>query len=555
MNKVNKLSKKAIIIYLVSALALGGIVGTISYKKYTDSFVKVASMADISAMFSGYDMGLSLRGKLKAGSTQDVHYKKDLTIKEVKVEKGDTVKVGDVLIEYDTASLQLKVEEQKKEIAVSSNDLKIAENNLEVLKNLKPADNAQETESEKAEYEQRITKQTTPLAGNGAEDSPFIFNVSADCVVTKEYMQYLAGDKSTAQSTNTNSKFAMFHVYNETGDLLYSWLVDGAKITDKDINDWHCNKGVVVSGENDVQVEQGENIFAKLVTHSVSNQNTETNENTNNPISDGTTKESYGIEESTVSSNDDYVYTQDEIQKMISEQEEQISDKKLAKDKAEFELKKAEQTLKEGNETASIFGTVTFVAKSKEEAESKGAYIKIVNDSVTTVIAPVNEKDLPSIEIGMEATINTDFGNEGIKGKITNISTEVSKNTSDDRYNMYDDASSYYDISIEMEKNLTADDDSSLMVTINTNAESNTFTVESAFVRYDENGKSYVMVANEHNVLEKRYVEVGKVDVYSVEIVSGLSMTDRIAVPYGKATEGAPTVNVSYSELASGRFF
>ena len=74
--------------------------------------------------------------------------------------------------------------------------------------------------------------------------------------------------------------------------------------------------------------------------------------------------------------------------------------------------------------------------------------------------------------------------------------------------------------------------------------------VVKAYVR-EENGRSYVLKADENNRLVKQYVETGKT-LYgqAVEIKSGLSMEDRIAFPYGKAAkEGVKVKESSDSEV------
>ncbi len=68
---------------------------------------------------------------------------------------------------------------------------------------------------------------------------------------------------------------------------------------------------------------------------------------------------------------------------------------------------------------------------------------------------------------------------------------------------------------------------------------SDTICIEKAYVREEDNRK-YVLKADKNNLLVKQYVKTGRT-IYgsSVEILSGLSMEDRIAFPYGKnAKEG-----------------
>lgn len=66
----------------------------------------------------------------------------------------------------------------------------------------------------------------------------------------------------------------------------------------------------------------------------------------------------------------------------------------------------------------------------------------------------------------------------------------------------------------------------------------NSIYLDKAYIR-DEDGKKYVMKADENNRLVKQYVKTGKTLWQSVEILSGLTAEDRITFPYGKtAKEG-----------------
>lgn len=559
MSKKRKLKKRMIIISLVAVVAVGGIVGIIAKKKYSDSFVKVVPVYEINQMHGSDSLGnLMLYGNLKEGSVQSVTVKQDLEIKDVKVKEGDTVKKGDVLVEYNVDSLKLSVAQCQTNIGVLSNSIKIAENELTTLKGLIPAENAPEQTpstgaSVAVECENNITEKTVPLAGDGSENSPFIFNATTDCVVSKQYMQFLAGDKVEADTNansntqRTNSKYAIFHIYNNNGVMLYSWLVDGSKLTESDIKDWNCNNGVTVSDDGNIQIEQGVNLFAKLVAYSDLEQSFE--------MSDSDTSSDAYVNENnqgdTISSDDNYVYTKAQIQEMINQKNEELSALNYSMRQAEIDLKQAEKTLEVGNETASISGKVTYVANSQKDAEEKGAYITIVNDSATSVVSTVSENDLEYLEVGAKAEVADETYENTVMGTVTYISNEVSKNMVVDE----NDTAIYYDVTIELDDKLDIEKNETVSINIDTNISEDAFFLDSIFVR-NEKGKHYVMVANENNVLEKRYVEVGQ-DYYSValQILGGITEDDRIALPYGKAVEGAPTKDASFEEIQSGFLF
>ena len=75
--------------------------------------------------------------------------------------------------------------------------------------------------------------------------------------------------------------------------------------------------------------------------------------------------------------------------------------------------------------------------------------------------------------------------------------------------------------------------DTDILISVMEKDEQNVMCIDILFVRA-EGAKHYVMAANKDNIIEKRYVKVGRTMYSSVEIISGLSEDDRIANAYGK---------------------
>lgn len=604
--KKRKFKKRKIIIPLICIIVVGAITFALAYKKYSDSFIKVIPVSEAVGMFNHDGVGkILIKGSLKKGSVQNVNVNNELNIGEVKVEKGDTVKKGDVLIAYDTDLLQLNVDAQQTQIDILTNQIKIAENELVTLKGLIPAENApveeppveeipteaptnvtvEEDEPVVFEYEKQITEKTTPLSGDGSKSSPFVFNVGEDTVVTKQYMQYLAGNNTAntttsatesatkategaTQATKDDSRYAIFHMYSTDGTLLYSWLVDGTKITDGDIANWQCSNGVVISEDGSIQVAQGTNLFATLVTYNQSNSDL---------YDEGSLEDLYSeylsgnveipaeyedVQNGLIADSEDavvnqnYMYTQAELQSMISAKEDEIDDLEFSKRQAEIDLNNAQKDLENGGEVANIDGTVAFVAQSNEQAIKEGAYVTVVNDSITTVVGSVSENDLPNVSVGMKVTASNDITSEEFEGEIIQIAEEASVGQGGyDEYGLYDDTVSYYDVTVELSKKVDIKEDESVTIIADTNEATESVWLDNAFVRI-ENGKTYVMVATDDNVIEKRYVETGQSYFgLSTEITSGLSLEDRIALPYGKTQEGKPVVDATFEELYMGFLF
>lgn len=599
MNKKKKFKKRIIIIPLISIAVVGLAVAGIMAKRHNDSVVKVIPVYEATGMFSQDYVGkLVVYGNLKKGYVQNLAVDNELSIKNINVEKGDTVNKGDVLITYDTEALQLNVDRIETQIDILSNEIKIAENELTRIKGLIPAENKpaetplpapmpvptptqpNEIEPEVFEYEKQITEKTVPVSGDGSKETPFMFDVGQDTVVKKEYMQYLAGKKTVETPTNApatepteaptevateestqavekNSKYAIFNVYSEDGMLMYSWLVDGTKITDSDIANWTCSNGVTISEDGSIQVNQGENLFATLVTYNQNNIDVNDEESFEDLYSDYFSSFIGSATDENAVISENYMYTKSELQTMISDQENHIDSLKFDKRQAEIDLSSAQRTLENGDEVAEISGKVTFVASSYEESIKEGGYITIVNDTATTIVCALSENDLPFVAVGTSVLASKDISGAECAGEIIHISNEAISSEADfEMYDVYDDTVSYYEVTIELDEVMDIKENEGVLVSIDTNGEGESLWLENAFVRYDEYGKSYVMVANDNNVIEKRYVEIGQ-SFYgmSQEVTSGLKGDDRIALPYGKTKEGMPTVDVTYDDLSSGFLF
>ena len=105
---------------------------------------------------------------------------------------------------------------------------------------------------------------------------------------------------------------------------------------------------------------------------------------------------------------------------------------------------------------------------------------------------------------------------------------------------------SYYPFTAVVEKDadLSSGEGVSISVDGLSGDSGNSIYLEQMFIREDGN-RSYVYKKGKHGRLEKQYVEVGKNMYGSIEIVSGLTMEDEIAFPYGRnVKEGAKTKTV-----------
>lgn len=598
-----KFKKKFIVIPLICAIVIGGVAYAINMKKQADSIVQVVPVSEM--MSDVYFSEISSCGKVTKGSMQSVRAVKDSEIKVSKynVKKGDTVKKGDVLLEYDTESLQMELETQKTQLSVAENNIKIQENNIKNLKGLQPSENAtQPTEPEtqpetepleepttpiepleNIEYLKRVDIDTQPLDGDGSEENPYIFFVSADSVVSSRYMKFLS------KGDNGNPIYAIFNVCTDDEGLVYSWLVNGLEITKEYIKDWQPVNGVSRAEDGSIRVKQGENPFATLITYSPN-----TTQDDREYIENQDIYEMLGddleIDDELVSSylednnalgqtqnaivddvddtakptieGADYFYSREELKELIADAENQLEELKFSKRQLEIEIKRTENSLKTGKEIATIDGVVTFSANSNEQAVKKGYHIVISNESTTSIMCTLSSEDLKSVFVGTKVSVSYFDGSagannagankmdsatcEGEVSEISDVPTVGTNESYDSRF--VDDTSENYEVKIVLDKSIQIDNSEEIFVSFDVGeAQKNGVWIPYGLIR-SENKKHYVFVANDKNVLEKRYIEKG-VTYWGqdVEILSGLSKDDKIAFPYGNAKEGMDTLEVDYS--------
>ena len=98
----------------VCVCVIGG--GTLFAMKKSEKAVKVAPVASMSNGGWYSESDIYDYAKVQAGASQDIYHDDTLTIKEIYVKAGDTVKIGDRLVAYDTTLAGLEREMKQMEI-------------------------------------------------------------------------------------------------------------------------------------------------------------------------------------------------------------------------------------------------------------------------------------------------------------------------------------------------------------------------------------------------------------------------------------------------------
>lgn len=232
-------------------------------------------------------------------------------------------------------------------------------------------------------------------------------------------------------------------------------------------------------------------------------------------------------------------YTQEELDKAIPEKENQLRVLDISKRKLLLELDSLQKTASDGMVYAKVDGYIKTAGDPDEiNEDDNSAFLVVTGTDGLYVSGSISELLLDDVAVGTIVTANSWESGMTFEAKITEISDYPVNNNS---YGSGNPNVSYYAYTAFIEDSSALKNGEYVDLSISTNqSAADAMFIEKAYVR-QEDGKSYVMIADENNRLKKQYVVTGRT-IYgsSVEIKSGLSQEDRIAFPYGKnAVEGA----------------
>ena len=242
-----------------------------------------------------------------------------------------------------------------------------------------------------------------------------------------------------------------------------------------------------------------------------------------------------------------YGRSKEEIEKDIKNHEKEIKTLEVEKKKSSLHLGQLEKEIKDGVIYAKFDGVVKKVG-SVDNPLSDGSDFLVINDNEGIhVEGYLSEIQIRKVKKGQKVEV-TSYENEEeeYEAKIDNIDpTPISGN--EEIYLQGNQNVSKYKFTafIKDSKNLKEGDGLSLTIKSDEDNKGEKLFIDQSYVRMDE-GTPYVYISYKGR-LKKQYVKTGKiVDGTSIEIISGLKASDRIAFPYGKnISEGVKTRNTN----------
>lgn len=553
--------KKVIAVILGIVVAFGAVAGGIfAYKSYQEENL-VAEVQPVSYINWGYwgDSETSY-GMVTNDSSQEIYLDSARNIKQVYVAEGDEVSVGDRLLAYDTAEITIELERKRLELSTIENNIAIANNKLENLRNAKVVDKTPpsiDTSQLEHYQEQDAVNQSRPMQDEA--DSRIYNYLTADAVPSNARIEMSeTGEQSVAYPAGTVDDPYIFYC-NESvyayGSFYNSIRPNEDGIAGKYVVFYICEKDA--EGKLVLDVATGEPMLSTTVTPNMTSL-----DGNSIPADYDEGRMWYifgGNEYIPTSLADEYMqdfmdhamdwvepegYTKEELVQAVNETEEQLKSLDIQRRQLLLQLESMQKTASDGIIYAEVDGVVKTVGDPDEFQQDGTAFLVVMGDEGLYVSGTISELLLGDVTVGTVVTANSWESGMTFDATITEISDyPVSGNS----WGEGNPNVSYYAYTAYIEDSSALRNGEYVDLSISTNqSETGGLFIEKAYVR-EEDGKSYCMIADENGRLKKQYVVTGRT-VYgsAVEIKSGLSEEDLIAFPYGKnAVEGAATTDAS----------
>ena len=551
-------AKKVIAVVVALVVLVGATVGGIyGYKSYQEQNL-VAEVQPVSYINWGYwgDSETSY-GMVTNDSSQEIYLSNTRTVRQVFVEEGDFVEVGDPLLEYDTAELKIDIERKKLDINTTENNIarenerlrrisgqfpvvkdapKLNEDALAYYEALDEANQLTETDAKDHNIFNFITENSIPynvtrnpdtgelVYPKGDADDPYIFYCNPNAYAYGSFFNFIR-----AKEDGTLGICVEFRVCKKDADgkMLLEQTEEGqwVPVPDPAVAAVQLNgnsiPGDYETGRMWYVFSGGEYIPTSMVQEYLDAFDT-LMENWEEP--EGYTQEEIVEETKKI---------QDELKVLDIQHRQQL-----------LQLETLQKSAVDGMVYAEVAGEVKTVGDPEDYQNDGTAFLVVTGDEGLYVSGTISELLLGDVTVGTVVTANSWESGMTFEATITEISDYPTSGNSwgDGNPNV-----SYYAYTAYIEDSSDLRNGEYVDLSISKN-ESDTggLYIEKAYVR-QEDGKSYVMIADENHRLKKQYVVTGRT-IYgsAIEIKSGLTEDDLIAFPYGKnAVEGAAVEEAS----------
>ena len=539
---VKSLTKtKKIIISVVSVFAVLVVILGILFMvpKFSHATVEVYPVARIREYSWGNQLGTY--GTVISGNSQYVYLDNELIVDEVLVSPGDRVEVGDILLKYDMTIQALQIRTMEIESEISKNNIKKVTNELNFLKELTPSEPPPEPDTPKKLITDgvELTWETaSSLAVNGdgrTQDKRYVFNCLWGTEISKEflaslYQETLIYPDDPEDDSDPDVEVTVIYIelrifyYNNV--YMAKLTVDGneiMQISEDEMPTINTYKRISIDEQLNITKTEGKKDIGKLT-----------------------------LMNSTVDYYGGPHYSESQLKLMVERKENELAELTTNLRGQTLSLDAARAELDEGNVRSLINGIIVEI-NDYETLEIGLPLLVVYSEKGYMVEGSISELNYTKLTDGQIVTVSswrTGSSSDAVVSDIKDFPARYASGST----GMENPINSYYSFSamIDTKDELEVGDWVEIIIEGSSLGEPNEDEIylPNAFIR-QENGRSYVLVADSEGHLTKRFITTGRSNYgYSTEIVEGLTLEDLIAFPYGKSAKlGIMTV------LAEGMYW
>lgn len=563
--------KRALIAILITVIVVGAVVGgLLIYRNASKKPVNVFSISNVS-MTDYWGDTSQTEGVVETRNMQSIYVTSTMSITEVFVREGQSVKAGDPLMSVDTTLTEIELERQRITVEQTKLDLENAEKELKIVNSYVPyVPPAPEPEPEPV----ILSPEQLPkfLGGQGTMERPYIYMWNDAQWYTAEFIDGIL-PKVTVEEPEESMPAP-----DGSGEESAEEAGEGP--TGETSEESVIPENSEASGENAEGEEsgsseesfQGPTVYIVFEKHDYDNSQGEMLENwmirfvrnKDNSVSFvmGDPTPNYDGKTPVINEEGETdpgffgpMFTWAEIQQMKAEAEKKIRDTELKLRVEEVKYEKLQVEMQTGIISATVDGVVKTLV-DEDTARLQNIPMCVVSGGGGYYIqGTLSELELGTVEVGQYVTVRSWMsGYTDMVGQII----EISEYPSSRGYNWGSGNTnvSYYPFTVYVTDDAALQQGEYVEIEYTPSAGQAGFYLENPFIR-EENGKCYVFVAGEDGLLEKKEVTVGRALWGSyTEILSGVSLDEYIAFPYGKdVVEGAPTEISSDMSVLYGGFY
>ena len=534
--------KKGVKVAVISAVcfmtAIAILVGALWYFGSKTDPVEVVPLGN--HVMGYFDDSVQYDGTVTAENLQSVYSSDTQTVTAVFVSAGQTVRVGDALLSYDTTLTDIQLERKRLNVQQLELDLQNAQNDLKRINAMKPyspppTPTPQPTKPSSASPLEPVDQMPYFMGGSGTQAQPYRWLWSDELTYDTAFIEEML----TEEKTEIWISFEVREQNAIKGELLNCW---GLHVTVETAE---------VPTEESTQAPTEE--ATDTPTEETPGEPTEEPTEPTEPTNARTLRYAFFVPElpdadedeptqpTTVWVDDSSGYTAAEIAQMRKDKQKEIRDIDVNYRIAKVDYERAKEEAENGTVYAKVDGTVTFLT-DPETARMEGSPILTVSGGgCYHVQVAIGEFELATYPVGSEVTVMS-WENYGVEIYGTIEAVSDTPTTGGYYYGGNPNASRYMaTVAVPADANLREGE--YVGVTFRGgNADENAIYLEDMYIR-TEDGHSYVYKRGEDGKLEKCEVRTGAAYWGYTAVYGDLTVEDYIAFPYGKAVkEGADTV-------------